>query len=169
MFDFLKEKMGFGKKDIEVVSPVEGNVVPLAEVNDPIFSEKVIGDGIAIKPAIGRIVSPVNGKIDTMFETGHAVSLNSDDGAQILIHVGLDTVKLKGQFYKSFVQSGDNVNKGDVLIAFDVHEIEKAGYDPVTVIIICNTDDYESLDFCPDAYVKEQDNLINLKNKTKGA
>lgn len=165
MFNLFKGKMGFGKKEIEITAPTEGTIVPITEVNDPIFSGKVIGEGIAIKPTKGRVVSPVSGQIDTIFETGHAVSIKSDDGVEILIHVGIDTVKLNGKFYKSYTQNGAKVKKGDLLIEFDFNEIENAGYDSVTIIAICNSDEFVDFKFSEEDYVRELENIIFLQKK----
>ena len=104
---FGKLKNMFGAKDaaVMILAPVEGEVVPVTQVSDPTFGEEILGKGVAIKPERGRVVAPVSGEISLMFDTGHAVSIVSDDGAEVLVHVGLDTVSLKGQFYTAHVKT----------------------------------------------------------------
>jgi len=109
------------------------------------------------------VVSPVNGTIDMMFDTGHAVSILSNIGTEILIHVGLDTVKLKGKYYKTYVENGDKVKIGDLLIEFDIDAILSEGYDVITPIVICNTPDYAQVEPLSGKAVHELDELIILK------
>lgn len=130
---------------IQVFAPVAGQAVPISEVSDPTFGQEILGKGIAVKPTEGKVLSPCDGKVDMMFETGHAVSLVSDDGAEILIHVGLDTVELKGKHYTIHAHNGDKVKKGQLLIEFDFEAIAAEGYDVITPVVICNSDDYSSI------------------------
>lgn len=132
----------FAKPKTQLTAPLAGQAVAISEVSDPTFGEEILGKGVAIRPSVGRVVAPCNATVDTMFETGHAVSLVADFGAEILIHVGLDTVNLKGQHYTVHCKSGDKVKEGDLLIEFDVEAIAAAGYDTITPIVICNSDDY---------------------------
>lgn len=161
MFGKMKEKLGLGD-GIVISAPVEGEAVPVSQVSDPTFGEEILGKGVAVRPAKGRVVSPVNGKVETMFDTGHAVSILSDEGTEVLVHVGLDTIKLKGQFYQPHVKSGDRVKRGDLLIEFDIAGITGAGYDVITPVVICNSDAYGQFDPVTGP-VKEQDDLIRLK------
>lgn len=153
----------FGSGDIKILSPLSGEVTALKEVNDEVFSEGVLGKGAAIKPDGGRVVSPVNGVVSQMFDTGHAVTLTSDSGAEILIHIGLDTVRLKGLHFVKHANTGDKVRVGDPLVSFDRKAIEEAGYDSITPVIICNPDDYKSLRIAAAKNVKEMDALIIIK------
>lgn len=130
---------------IQVFAPVAGEAVPISEVSDPTFGQEILGKGIAIKPTEGKVLAPCDGKVDMMFETGHAVSLVSDGGAEILIHVGLDTVELKGKHYTIHAHNGDKVTKGQLLIEFDFQAIAAEGYDVITPVVICNSDDYSSI------------------------
>lgn len=130
---------------IQVYAPVAGEVVPISEVSDPTFGQEILGKGLAIKPAEGKVFAPCDGKVDMMFETGHAVSLVSAGGAEILIHVGLDTVELKGKHYTVHAHNGDKVKKGDLLIEFDVEAIKAEGYDVITPVVICNSDDFSTI------------------------
>ncbi|MEG1932244.1 MAG: PTS glucose transporter subunit IIA, partial [Pygmaiobacter sp.] len=113
MFNKLKEKFKIGTPALQVPSPVEGNAVAISEVSDPTFGEEILGRGVAIRPSKGRVVSPVSGTIETIFDTGHAVSIHSDEGVDILIHVGLDTIKLAGKGYTKRVVNGQHVVAGD--------------------------------------------------------
>lgn len=157
------ERLGFGReKRITIASPIEGEACSLSEVNDPTFREKILGDGIAIRPRTGKVVAPVDGKIIIMFETKHAISILSDQGTEILIHIGLDTVKLKGEHFKSYVQTNDTVIAGDLLLEFDIEQIEKAGYDIISPVVICNTAMYSDVDTVTGCTVKELDKIIIL-------
>ncbi len=131
LFDFMK------KKGISLATPVKGECIPVSEVADPTFAEEILGKGIAIKPSEGKIYAPADGVVSTVFPTGHAVGVTTPDGVEILIHVGLDTVKLKGQFFRTKVEENQKVSKGDLLLEADIKEIAGAGYDTVTPVIIC--------------------------------
>jgi beta-glucoside PTS system EIICBA component len=122
----------------EVFSPIAGEVKPLSEVNDPAFSEEIMGQGFAIQPSEGRVVSPVNGTVFSLSKSGHAIGLVSDSGAEMLTHIGIDTVKLKGLYFSPKVTAGTKVSVGDLLMEFDHVEIEKAGYSTITPVIITN-------------------------------
>lgn len=133
----------FSKKnqnEVGVVAPLTGKVVDLEEVPDPVFSQRVAGDGIAIIPTQGKLVAPVNGKVGHIFHTSHAIVLLSEDGLELLIHIGLDTVKLNGQGFTPHVKAGDEVKAGDVLIEFDLAALEQAGFKTVTPVLITNGD-----------------------------
>ncbi len=130
----------FGKKKIEVTSPISGSLLPLEQVPDPVFAQKMAGDGVAIQPSEGRVVAPFMGKIIHFFETKHAITLENESGLQILIHIGLDTVKLEGKGFTALVKVGDQVNLGDPLIEFDPQVIEQAGYSTISPIIVINGD-----------------------------
>lgn len=125
-----------------IFSPVKGKAVPLNSVNDPTFSEAVLGQGIAIVPEEGKVYAPFDGVADTVFETGHALGLSAKDGVELLIHVGLDTVNLKGKYFKTKVSSHDKIKKGQILLEFDKDAIQKEGYDIVTPVIITNSEKY---------------------------
>lgn len=156
----------FGKLfggSIKVLAPLSGEVTPVTRVNDPTFSEEMLGKGAAVKPDGGRVVSPVNGTVTQMFETGHAVSLTSEEGVEVLIHVGLDTVKLKGRHFTARAKTGEKVKAGDLLMEFDREAIAAGGFDTVTVIVICNSDDFKKVEMVSAEAVKELDDLIIIK------
>jgi len=153
----------FSLGGIKILSPLSGKVIALKEVNDPVFSEGALGVGTAVKPDGGRITAPVDGVISLMFETGHAVSMTSKDGMEILIHVGLDTVKLKGRHFTRHAGTGDKVKAGDLLITFEREAIAAEGYDTVTPVVVCNPDDFKSIEVTASGTVKEQDEIIVVK------
>lgn len=162
MFSKLKSALGMAKTDIIIHSPIQGEAVPVTEVNDPTFAQEIVGRGVAIKPTSGRAVSPVNGTVEMVFETGHAVSLRSDDGVEIIIHVGLDTVNLKGKHYTKIAKQGDKVSIGDSLLEFDLEGIRADGYDTITPVVICNTPEFSGFDMKTGKNINEGDELIVL-------
>lgn len=155
--------MGGGSAAIEISAPLAGTVVPLDEVADPTFAQGILGKGAAIVPTEGRVTAPADGVIDVMFDTGHAVSMTTADGAEVLIHVGLDTVQLKGAHYTARCKAGDKVKKGDLLIEFDPAAIKAAGYDIVTPVIICNSDAYSAVEAAKSGSISAGGALLTLK------
>lgn len=127
---------------ITIASPLKGEVLPLTEVKDETFASEMMGKGIAINPTEGKVVSPINGTVQMIFKTKHAIGLKSEDGAEILIHIGMDTVQLDGKHFTAHVKDGDKVKVGDTLVEFDMDAIKKEGYELVTPVIITNTMDY---------------------------
>lgn len=166
MFGSLKEKLGLGspKKGFTIGAVAEGQAVPMSTVNDPTFAQELLGKGVAIIPANGEFVSPVDGNVGLVFETKHAISITSKEGAEVLIHIGLDTVKLKGEHYEAHVQAGDQVKKGDPLLTVDIQAVKAAGYDVITPVIICNTDDYEAVEAIT-GNVSKGDDVVNITEK----
>ena len=163
MFNSLKKMFSGSEKEREkILAPVEGKVVPLSEVSDPTFSQEILGKGVAVIPAKGRIVAPASGVLTVMFETKHAVSVTTDGGAEIIVHMGLDTVNLKGEHYTSYKKQGEHVNAGELLLEFDIDAIKEAGYDVITPIIVCNTPNYPDMVCHTGMEVKELDPIIEL-------
>ena len=150
------------KNKISIMSPINGEAVPLSSVNDLTFAEEIMGKGIAIIPTEGKVVSPINGTVEMVFNTKHAIGLKSDDGAEILIHIGLDTVKLEGEHFNVFVKNGDRVNVGDKLVEFDKDAIKNKGYDVITPIIVTNTMDYLEVMASNVESVKQGDEIITV-------
>lgn len=146
----------------KVYAPVEGEAIPSAEVNDPTFASEVLGKGMAIKPSVGRVVAPFDGTVEMMYDTGHAVALTSEDGIEVLIHVGIDTVNLQGKGYNVHVAFGDQVKKGDLLIEFDMDVIRAAGYDTVTPVIITNSDEFQDVKMTASGPVKTGDEVLEI-------
>lgn len=145
-----------------ITSPIAGDVLPLDQMADPTFASGLLGKGAAIVPQQGRAVSPVNGTVASLFKTRHAIGIESDDGAQVLIHIGIDTVKLDGQHFIAHVAEGDRVQQGDLLIEFDLAAIRAAGFDTTTPIIISNTEDYIDVLATDLGPVQEQAPLLTL-------
>ncbi|WDH99336.1 beta-glucoside-specific PTS transporter subunit IIABC [Paenibacillus urinalis] len=150
-------------EDQEVYSPITGEVKPLSAVNDPAFSEEIMGQGFAIQPSEGRVVSPINGTVFSLSKSGHAIGLVSDSGAEMLIHIGIDTVKLKGQFFSPKVQAGARVSVGDLLMEFDREEIEKAGYETITPVIVTNMHQYGAIQSAGKTNVRETELIYTAK------
>ncbi len=121
-------------------SPLKGSVVPLSDVKDEVFSTGVLGKGVAVLPSVGELYSPVDGVVIMLPETKHAVAVKDSSGAEILMHIGMDTVELNGKGYSPQVKEGDKVKKGQLLIKFDIDSIKAAGYDITTPIVITNSD-----------------------------
>ncbi len=143
-------------------APMCGKVVPITEVPDPTFAEGMLGSGIAIEPSQGDVFSPVDGVVDMMFETGHAVSLSSTTGVEILIHVGLETVGLNGGPFRIFVKNGDKVKRGQLLMKADLAAIRAAGLNTITPMVVCNTDDYPTFKTTVGKDVTKDDLVIEL-------
>ncbi len=148
---------------ILVESPVSGRLVSIKEVNDPTFSEEVLGKGAAVIPSGHRICSPVDGTVTTMFPTGHAAGITGDDGVVVLVHVGLDTVKLKGEHFTIHVSDGQKVKKGDLLMEADIEKIKEAGYDVITPVIVCNSDEFSEVKMEETGDVAQGDVILKLK------
>ena len=137
-----KEEVKVMENAIDIASPAEGKAISLSEVADATFAQEILGKGAAIVPEKGVIYAPFDGKVDVMFETGHAVGLVGENGVELLVHIGIDTVNLEGKYFSPKKAAGDVVKKGDVLIEFDIEKIKKAGYELVTPIIITNSQQF---------------------------
>ena len=156
------EKPSESQKEITLYSHLNGTVVPIENVEDDVFSQKILGEGIAVEPSEGRLYAPCNGTVDGVFDTKHAVNLVSEDGAEILLHIGIDTVKLDGRYFEAHVEDGQKIKKGDLLISFDMDKIKKAGFKLTTPLIICNTDDYSSFKPLAEGKINSGDKLLGL-------
>ena len=150
-------------KDTVLAACLTGTVVPLAEVKDEAFASGALGDGIAIEPAVGELVAPADGEISSTFDTHHAVGMTTVDGAELLMHIGIDTVKLGGKHFTYLVNEGDKVRKGQPLIRFDIEAIKAEGYPVTTPLIVCNTDEYSAVTPKASGTVKQGDALLELK------
>ena len=156
MFNLFKKK----ENNKVIGSPTKGRAVALSEVNDPTFAEEMLGKGAAVIPEEGKIYAPADGQVGMVFDTLHAVSMMTDFGAEILIHIGLDTVKMKGEGFTGHVKAGDHVKKGDLLLEVDLEKVKAAGYDTITPVIVCNTPDYSSVENVGKGAVNAGDDLI---------
>ncbi|MCM3170816.1 beta-glucoside-specific PTS transporter subunit IIABC [Paenibacillus sp. MER 99-2] len=146
-----------------VYSPLTGTIIPLTEVSDEAFSTGAMGQGVAIKPSVGVAYAPFDGVIVTIFKTKHAIGLLSEDGVEILIHIGINTVSLKGKHFTSYVSDGDVVRKGDKLVEFDLAAIQAAGYDTTTSVIVSNTSSYSDIQINSSSQVEQGAALISVK------
>ncbi|VHD70187.1 PTS system sucrose-specific transporter subunit IIA [Streptococcus pyogenes] len=144
-------------------SPLNGTVVDLAAVSDPVFSSGAMGQGLAIKPEDNTLYSPVDGKVEIVFETGHAYAITSSQGAEVLLHIGIDTVSMAGDGFESLVAVGQAVKKGDLLGHFDPSKIAEAGLDDTTMMIVTNSADYQSVDILAQGHVLIGDQVALIK------
>lgn len=149
--------------EILLDSHMEGEAIPMSEVKDETFAAEVLGKGIAIIPQKGEVTAPCDAVVETVFATRHAIGLKADNGAEILIHVGINTVELGGKFYTSHVKEGDRVRIGQVMLTFDMEKIKEAGYDLTTPMIITNSDDYQEINILKTGNVTKQDAVLEIK------
>lgn len=162
MFDSLKKMFEKNAKTISLKAVEDGRTIPMDEVNDQTFAQELLGPGIAIVPSNGTVVSPINGTIATVMDTKHAVCIQGEDGLELIVHAGLDTVELNGKYYQTYKEIGDQVKAGDVLLEFDLEEITKAGYDVTTPIVITNLGDYKITKCLTGQQVKAGEEVIQL-------
>ena len=152
----------FKKKANFIESPCKGKVVPLTKVPDPTFAEKILGDGFAVIPSQGKIYAPADGEVSMVFDTLHAITMTTTQGVELLIHIGLDTVTLKGQAFKAHVTAGDSVKKGDLLVEADLEKIREAGLNTIIPVLICNTDNYAKISLLREGEVDPGEDVIKL-------
>lgn len=158
-----KHKISKQEVEVSIGSPVEGDIVPLERLTDAAFSSGALGEGVGIVPKKGQVVSPINGEIKLLFPTKHAIGLVSEDGVEMLIHIGIDTVQLGGKYFESHVNQGDHVIKGQLLVTFDQEKIVDSGYSLETPIIITNSNEFSDIHNTKLKYVKENDNIFTIK------
>lgn len=165
MFDSLKKMFEKNAKTISLKAVEDGRTIPMDEVNDQTFAQELLGPGIAIVPSNGTVVSPIDGTIATVMDTKHAVCIQGEDGLELIVHAGLDTVELNGKYYQTYKDIGDQVKAGDVLLEFDLEEITKAGYDVTTPIVITNLGDYKITKCLTGQQVKAGEEVIQLTKR----
>ena len=141
-------------------SPLTGEVVALANVPDEVFSSGVLGKGAAVNPSVGKVIAPADAEITTVFPTGHAIGMKTSNGAELLIHIGMDTVKMNGDGFKTHVQQGDKVKKGQLLVEFDINKIKEAGYPVITPVVVTNFADYKDIIAPDEQKISGGDNFI---------
>lgn len=149
-------------KQIEIVSPIKGEVLKLEAIKDDAFASGVLGKGVAILPDEGKVFAPADGTVSTLFPTLHALGIETDNGAEILIHIGLDTVQLNGEGFKAMVKQGDHIKRGQLLITFDKEFIEKKGYCIQTPVIVTNTDEFLDVVEVAKEQVNSGDSLLKI-------
>ena len=163
MLGSLKEKLGRNKKRGEVLkAPLAGKTIAMSEVSDPTFGQEILGKGVAIIPSVGKVVAPIEGTVEMVFDTKHAISMSSNSGIQVIIHVGLDTVTLKGEPFTAYVEAGQKVKTGDLLLEFDMEAIQAAGLETITPIVICNSGDYKEITAHVGKNVNTGDDVLTL-------
>ena len=151
------------KNNCEVIYAfAEGDTVELRKVKDEVFASHTLGKGVAIKPSGNILYAPCNGNVETVADTSHALTMNTEGGAQLLLHVGIDTVNLRGTFFDAKVKPGKTVKKGDKLIEFQRDKIEFEGYDTTICLAVCNTDEYDRMEITDKSEVKKDDALMTL-------
>lgn len=148
--------------DLSVNSPLEGKTIPLAQVSDEVFASGVLGKGIAVQPASGKILAPADATVSMIYPTLHAIGLILDSGIEMMIHIGIDTVKLNGKYFEKHVQDGDHVKKGQLLVSFDMQKIEQAGYDLTTTVVVTNSKNYAAIGSTNKDNVTNNDQLLYL-------
>jgi glucose-specific phosphotransferase system IIA component len=158
MLSFLKRD-----KIFEILAPVTGKILPIEKVPDKVFAEKMVGDGIAIEPSEGKILSPVDGTVVTIFPTNHAIGLTTKEGMEILIHIGLDTVELEGKGFKRLVEQNSKVKKGDPLMEFDIDVIKENGKSIITPVIITNMNNIKKLEKMSGNVEKGKDTILTVE------
>lgn len=159
------ESTGFAKqlKSEVIISPISGEIVGLEKVSDKAFSTGSLGKGVAIQPSEGKLYAPATGIITTLFPTNHAIGITTENGAEILIHVGMDTVELEGKYYTAKVNSGDSVSAGQLLLEIDIDAIRNAGYDAITPIVVLNTNIYQKIEILKSGTISEGSELIQTE------
>lgn len=156
-------KTVFGKNvGIRICSPCVGRLKALQEVKDPTFSTGILGQGIAIEPSEGKFYAPADGIVATLFPTGHAAAFKTAEGADILLHIGLDTVKLNGKYFTIHVEEGQQVQRGDLLLEADLEAIRAAGYDTTTPVVVSNSDTFGSIRISDAENVSVGDEILCL-------
>ncbi|GEM_PF-183083 len=153
---------GPGLKAQKIYSPTAGKIIPLQQVSDEVFKNDIVGKGIGILPDLSAIYSPVNGVVKYIPKTKHAVLILSNDGMHVLIHIGLDTVNLKGQFFKSIIKVNDKVKVGEVLIQFNLKAIEDLGFSTVIPVVVTNSDEYSRIEVTNKEIIGISDCLMNV-------
>ncbi len=147
---------------IVMCSHLNGTVVRIEDVEDDVFSQKILGDGIAVEPSEGKLYAPCDGKVDSVFDTKHAINILSTDGAEVLLHIGIDTVKLGGKHFEAHVTDGQEIKKGDLLISFDIEAIKAEGCKVTTPLIIGNTDEYSAITPAAQGKISAGDEIIKI-------
>lgn len=158
----VEEKTAEKTEDKALYAPVGGNVIARENIPDETFASGVLGDGVGIEPEIGEVVAPFDGEISTVAETGHAIGISGPAGMELLIHVGVDTVKMKGDGFKPLVKEGDRVKAGQKLLVFDMDKIKAAGYSSTVAVLVTNSDDYKSFKVVRTGKSRQMDKLIEV-------
>lgn len=159
IFDSFKKK----KQVYTILSPVKGELIDVTALKDPVFSECMMGKSIAVNPLDNKVVSPIEGSIELVFETGHAIGFKSKEGVELLLHLGIDTVQLAGKYFNVSVKQGDTVKQGDLIAEYDVEKIKKEGYNPVAILIVTNSDQWSQIVYESPKEVTTQDKVMEIE------
>lgn len=163
MFKKLFGKGNEVSKEIEIYAPLTGEYVNIEDIPDPVFAQKMMGEGFGINPTEGEVVSPIAGKVDNVFPTKHAIGLKADNGLELLVHIGLDTVQLDGEGFEVLVSSGDTVQVGDPLLKFNLEYINENAKSVISPVIVTNTDQTESIHIADaQAVVKGETKIVDV-------
>lgn len=168
LFDKLKSLVSDDKNstgNIDIIAPISGEIVNIEDVPDVVFAEKIVGDGIAIKPTGNKIVAPVDGTIGKIFETNHAFSIESDNGIELFVHFGIDTVELKGEGFTRLAEEGQKVQKGDLVLELDLPLLEEKAKSTLTPVVISNMDEIKELTKLTGSVVVGETVIMQIKNK----
>jgi len=160
--DEITSKVSADKGNLELASCIKGEMINIEEVNDPVFSGKTMGEGVAFIPENGIIASPIDGTIEVAFPTGHAIGIRSSSNIEILIHVGINTVELNGEHFEMLVKQGETVKRGQELIKFDLEKIKEKGYDTTTMMIITNSSEFNNVNIDEYRHVSSDDRVMKL-------
>lgn len=160
--EILKNNLAVSSKKRTIMSPLKGQVVTLSAVNDDVFANEVMGKGVAVIPAEGKLYSPVDGRVVAIFDTKHAIGIETEDGTEILVHIGIDTVELGGEHFKSYIQNGDRVQAGQLLVEFDQEAIKSKGYDLITPIIVTNSNKFVEVLATEERFTQVGQQLLTL-------
>ena len=155
----VKAQLG---EEVIIRSPLKGNLKDIAEVNDKVFSEGIMGKGVAIEPSEGKVIAPFDGKVEALFNTKHAIGLKSDNGVEMLIQIGIDTVNLEGKYFTAYVENGQEIKAGDLLVEFDIDAIKNEGYDIITPVLITNVEEYKNIFPITASNMVENDEIIKV-------
>lgn len=166
LFDKLKRMVSDDTSEssgIDIFAPLSGELVPIEDVPDVVFAEKIVGDGIAIKPSGNKMVAPCDGTIGKIFETNHAFSIESDSGLELFVHFGIDTVELRGEGFTRIAQEGQQVKKGDTIIEFDLALLEAKAKSTLTPVVISNMDEVKEVSKHSGAVTQAEDVIMRVK------
>lgn len=165
--EFLETADGAEERKVQVFSAyLNGTIIPLEDVEDEVFSSKMLGDGIAMEPKDGKLYAPCDAKVEMIFDTGHAIHLMSEQGCEILLHIGIDTVRMGGEGFEAHVREGQKVKQGDLLMSFDIEKILAAGYQATTPLILCNTDEWSQVKVLALGTVKAGEKILEIRSTT---
>ncbi|QIQ41122.1 MAG: PTS glucose transporter subunit IIA [Buchnera aphidicola (Aphis urticata)] len=162
--DFFNRKKSNFLKKIEIIAPISGEIINIEDVPDVVFSKKIVGDGIAIKPSGNKMLSPMNGTIGRILESKHAFSILSEDGVELFVHFGIDTVKLKGEGFTQVAQNNQKVKIGDTIILCDLHVLEKKARSILTPVVISNMENFKKIEKSSGSIIAGETIIMSLYN-----